>query len=525
MSGAANEERGGEELPLRLVPVGSEECLAYWQLFFESCPAPILLLRRPDRVIASVNDAAVRLYGYSREEWRGRRFDDLGDQPRSKPFREGRMMEIRHRRRDGSLVEAELMPWSLEVKDTGYWLVYLTDVTEKKELENRLLQVQRLECIGALSSGVAHDLNNILAPIMMSAAMLHEELSPESRGEFLSTIEQSAQRGVNLLRAVLSFSRGVQGDRAPVAPAVVIREIAEMIRQTFPKMITIVSEVADDLWKILVEATKFHQILLNLVINARDAMAHGGKLTIRAENRVLDGHAAAAFPEGKPGRYVVISVEDTGVGIPKAMKRDIFTPFFTTKAPGQGTGLGLPTVLGIIKGYGGFFDLKSEVGAGTTFTVYMPAVGESSEERKPTAQGGAEGGIILVVDDEPGIRRMVTAILTRHGYKVVTACDGMEAMAAYIGNPSSFKLVLADLVMPSMDGVVLARAIKQVDAATEIIATSGFESEARLQELAALGVTRFLRKPYQASELLAMVAEVIGASPSQPGDATEPGRK
>ncbi len=510
------EFRGGEMPPIRGVTVGSEECLAYWQLFFESCPAPIFLLHREDLAVATVNDATVKLYGYSRDEWHGRFFDDLAVHPAPTVLEAGRITEVRHLRRDDGLIEAELTPWPFEVKGKAYWLVYLMDVTEKKELENRLLQMQRLECIGALSSGVAHDLNNILAPIMMSAAMLHEELSPESRCEFLSTIEQSAQRGVNLLRAVLTFSRGVEGERAHVAPATVIREIAEMIRQTFPKTIRIVSRVADDLWEILVEATKFHQVLLNLVINARDAMGHGGVLTIEAQNRKLNAVEAAALEEGKPGRYVVISVKDTGVGISEAMKRDIFTPFFTTKAPGKGTGLGLPTVLGIIKGYGGFFDLKSEVGVGTTFTVYMPAVAELTEERKTAASGVTEGGLILVVDDEPGIRRMVSAILTRYGYKVVTACDGMEGMAAYIGNPASFKLVLADLIMPSMDGVVLARAIKQVDAGIEIIATSGFESESRLQELAALGVTRFLRKPYQAAELLAMVAEIVGKAQLQP---------
>ncbi len=479
----------------------------YWQLFFESCPIPVLLLRKKTLAIIAVNEAAVEIYGCQREILCSMDFPALAAERKVPEFHEGEMVEVRHRRREGASLFLEATPWSLEIEGEIYWLVYHVDITEKRDFENRLLQVQRLECIGALSSGVAHDLNNILAPIMMSAAMLHEELPSETRREFLSTIENSAQRGVNLLRAVLTFARGVEGTRVTINPGAVVEEVCEMIRQTFPKMITVDLNLESGLWQVVVEAAKFHQVLLNLVINARDAMAGSGRLTLRAKNVDLSLEEAAAIPGGKPGRFVVISVRDTGCGIHEEVIRDIFTPFFTTKEEGQGTGLGLPTVLGIVKGHGGFLSVESKVGEGSTFAAYLPAV-----EPKTLTAGGPEGEMILVVDDEPGICRMVKAILTRNGYRVMTAGDGMEAMAIYIRNPSAFKVIMADLMMPSMDGVVLARAIRRVDPSALIIATSGFEAEARLQELSAMGVTDFLRKPYQSSELLETLERVIGSS-------------
>ncbi len=468
-------------------------------------------------VIVAVNEAMSRVFGYSSDEFFAMTVRDLECPGDYEEIRRDVAQPRRYRRKDGAIAYVEATTQSVDFAGRPAWMAHMVDVSEKRELELRFLRTQRLECIGMLASGVAHDLNNVLSPIMMSASMLHEQLPGVSREEFVNVIEQSAQRGVKLLRQVLAFVKGVEGEHVPLKLEPVIDEVTEMARQTFPKTIEIQRNFpGEGLWEVRGDATNLHQVFLNLAVNARDAMESGGVLRIDARNCEIDPANPPRFGDAKPGCYVAVAVHDTGIGMPDEVQDKLFTPFFTTKAPERGTGLGLVTVLGIMKSHGGLIDIVSSERRGSIFTLYFPA--NSVPERAPIATDLAtdlardHGKVILVVDDEPGICKLVKTILSRAGHEVVTAGNGTEAIAEYVRRPGEIKLVLADLIMPSMDGVVLSRAIKRLDPEALIVATSGAESDNRLQELKALGVTHFLKKPYQAPELLAAVAMALGGS-------------
>jgi len=381
---------------------------------------------------------------------------------------------------------------------------------ELKEAEARLLRAQRLESIGALASGIAHDLNNILAPIMMSAPMLRWGLKPEEMEKTVVSIETSAQRGADLVKQLLLFGRGVEGNRTVLQPKHLTRDIARMVRETFPKAITFESRTVADLWTLTGDATQIHQVLLNLCVNARDAMPAGGKLSLSAENIQLDAHYASMIAEARPGPHVLFRVTDTGEGIPPAIIEKIFDPFFTTKEQGKGTGLGLSTVLGIVKSHGGCLDVRSEVGKGTTFSVYFPATPNSSAPLAETpaamAIGKGDGEMVLVVDDEPEILKITEQNLERHGYRAVLAHDGVDALVLFTQRRDEIHVVLTDLEMPLMDGVSLVRAIRKLDPNVQVIASSGIGTaqglEEKMAQLNDLGVQTLLTKPYGAETLL-----------------------
>jgi PAS domain S-box-containing protein len=485
----------------------------YWGPLFEKSPIPIVIYEADGLALLAANRAMSRVYGFSPVELLDMTAREIGFPDHGSGLaHESLNQPQRHRRKDGSTVYVEVTAQPIHFKGRPAWMAHIVDVSEKRELEARFLRGQRLECIGMLASGVAHDLNNVLSPIMMSASMLHEKLPRASVGEFVSVIEQSAQRGVKLLRQVLTFVKGVEGEYTVLKLEPVIDEVTEMARQTFPKTIEIQCDLpAKGLWEIQGDATKIHQVILNLAVNARDAMEEGGVLRISARNCEIEPARLPRFGNSKAGRYVAVAIHDTGIGMPEEVRCKLFTPFFTTKAPGKGTGLGLVTVLGIIKSHGGGIDIESIPQRGSTFTLYFPAsnVSEQVPKEVESVRISGIGKRILVVDDEPGIRQLVKAILGREGYEVLTAASGTEAMAEYVRNPGAIKLVLVDLIMPSMDGVVLSRAIKSLDPDALIVATSGAESDSRLQELRSLGVTRFLKKPYQAPELLAAVSAAL----------------
>ena len=297
-------------------------------------------------------------------------------------------------------------------------LKFLADVTEKKLFEKQLLRVQRLEAIGTLSSGISHDLNNILTPILMSAGLLREKLPDPRDRELMGLIEKSAQRGADIIRQLLAFSRGVEGERVSLQTRHLIKEMAGIVRETFPRNITLVEGAERDLWPIIADATQLHQVLMNLCVNARDAMPEGGTLTITAKNVRLAKHDTQLGAKAVDGPYVLLTVRDTGHGIPPELIDRIFEPFFTTKAVGQGTGLGLSTVLGIVRSHGGFITTYSEPGQGSSFNVYLPAVLDSrilaaTADTETLADGGGE--TVLVVDDEAAIVAAVRICLERRG--------------------------------------------------------------------------------------------------------------
>jgi len=421
--------------------------------------------------------------------------------------------ELRHATKDGRHLVIDAR-WTLLRDENGKPKSILsinTDITERKKLEEQFLRAQRLESIGTLASGVAHDLNNILAPILMSASMLREELSPELHENIVCAIEDSAQRGSEIVRQVLTFARGIQGEHLPLQPKHLIREIEKIMNETFPKSISIFARAQRELWTVNGDPTQLHQVLLNLCINARDAMPEGGKLDLSAENADVDNYVAA-FHKVAPGHYVVLSVTDSGTGIAPEIIDKIFDPFFTTKAEGKGTGLGLSTVIGIMKSHRGFVNLESEVGKGSTFKVFLPASKEPEPyppAPQPVEAYAGNGEIILAVDDEAEIRAMLERILSRNGYKTVIASDGNDALKKYALQAGAVKLVLTDVTMPWVDGVVLTRALKKMDPNVKVIASTGQQEMSRLQELKALGVKGLLRKPYNSEKLLRKVHAVL----------------
>ena len=388
-----------------------------------------------------------------------------------------------------------------------------TDITEKKKLEAQFLRTQRLESIGTLAGGIAHDLNNVLAPILMAVQLLEKKLPDEASQRLLDTLENNAKRGADLVKQILSFARGIEAKRTLVQIRHLIAEIKQIAKETFPKSIEFATNIPRDLWTLSGDATQLHQVFLNLCVNARDAMPSGGILSISAENKSIDENYARMHLEAKVGPYIAITVSDTGTGIPPDVLERIFEPFFTTKELGKGTGIGLSTVIGIVKSHGGFVQVQSEVGKGSQFQVFLPAI-ETTEtpqlsEILPALPGG-KGELILVVDDEAAIREITKESLETYAYRVLTASDGIEAIALYAQHRQEIALVLIDMMMPSMDGQTTIRLLQKMNSQVKIIAVSGISSNYQLGRLENMGVKAFLAKPYTAKELLKTIHSAIG---------------
>jgi two-component system sensor kinase len=424
--------------------------------------------------------------------------------------------ELEQVTKDGKAIVVESR-WTLVRDDAGQpkcRLIVNTDITEKKKLESQFLRAQRLESLGTLAGGIAHDINNVLTPIMMSIDMLKMDLPTDQRHALLSELEASAQRGADMVKQILSFGRGVEGKRIQLQLRHIVREIDKMMIRTLPKNIEMRTTIPRDLWALTGDPTQLYQMLLNLCVNARDAMPEGGRLLIDAGNVLLAEEDCAGQPDLKPGPYVRLTVADTGTGIARGIQDKIFDPFFTTKEYGKGTGLGLATVLGIVKGHSGSIGLMSEVGKGSEFQILLPAVesGPSTAAHKPDrpATNGA-GEWILVVDDEAPVRHLLKDNLEARGYHVLTAEDGSEGIALYAQHKDQIRVVLTDMMMPRIDGLGLARAVRAINPEARIIAGSGLAASAELADKAAVTFTALLHKPYTASALLQTVSEALHA--------------
>ncbi len=377
-----------------------------------------------------------------------------------------------------------------------------TDVTERRKLEAQLLRTQRMESIGTLAGGIAHDLNNVVAPILMSVEILKMKPADARTEKMFNTIESSAKRGAGLVRQVLTFARGQEGEKVVLQIKHLVKEMEKIVEETFPKSTRIRSRVPTDLWPILGDATQVHQILLNLCVNARDAMPEGGTITMVAENRVLDEEACKSTLGSKPGRYVLLTVTDTGTGIPPEIIERIFEPFFTTKGVGKGTGLGLSTVVGIIKSHNGFLDLHSKVGQGTTFSVYLPAADALSVEgtvNEPTKLLASGTEKILVVDDEEAIRETISAILVSRGYQALTASHGAEALSIFSEKQDEISAVIIDMAMPVMDGPATIKALRKLDPRVPILIVSGL---VQAEQAAEISDVKIVNKPFSSEQLL-----------------------
>ena len=391
-----------------------------------------------------------------------------------------------------------------------------TDVTEKKKLAEQFLRAQRMESIGMLASGIAHDLNNVLAPILMSGPLLRRHLSTPQDLQILGNLEKSAERGAALVRQILGFVQGVTGEARPIQVKHLARDIIDVATETFSKSITVEQNLPNDLWMIQANPSQIHQVLLNLCVNARDAMPAGGTLTLLARNLRHDGRDPRPPADLRPGAYLVIEVRDTGSGIAPEVLEKIWDPFFTTKAPTKGTGLGLSTTRGIVESLGGVIQVKTTIGQGTAFAVYLPALEASSarDSRHPLSIARAgDNELILVVDDEANIREIAGAALVQFGYRVLTASDGVEAVQLYAARAADIALVITDLNMPNLDGLGLAQVLRRMKPGVKILVTSGLASSHHALEARQISAA-FLIKPFTVEELLAVVHRVLHAEKS-----------
>jgi PAS domain S-box-containing protein len=470
------------------------------------------------------NKGAERLYGWKAEEVLHQQAHQLLYEPGKLPDVEiwnallanGEWQgELRQITRTQSNITVESR-WTLVRDEDGSprsVLIVSTDITEKKQLEAQFLRAQRLESLGTLAGGIAHDLNNMLSPILMAVQLLQMRASNEQEQQWLQTLETSAKRAADLVKQVLSFARGIEGERMFLHVSQVMFEVEQIIRETFPKSIEIETDVRSiDLWALLGDATQIHQVLMNLCVNARDAMPTGGKLEITAENLFVDDNYARMNINAHVGPYVVITVSDTGTGIPPEILDRIFEPFFTTKEVGKGTGLGLSTVIGIVRDHGGFINVYSELNRGTQFRIYLPAVETAEVRQVSEASLGfpkGQGELILVVDDEAAVREITKTSLEAYNYRVLTASDGIEAIALYAQNRDAIKVAIIDMMMPSMDGAMTIRTLQKINPQIEVIAVSGLASNQQAAIISGNSVKAFLPKPYTAEKLLRTLHEVL----------------
>ena len=474
--------------------------------------------------ITGANDAFLTLMGYSREDLKAGLITRAKLTPVEYAESDRRALaqiaatgvcaayEKEYIRKDGARVPV-IIGASVFEDSPEEGVCFVIDRTEPKKLELQFLRAQRMESIGTLAGGIAHDLNNILTPIMMSIYLLKEMSDNPKATKILDTIEISALRGSNIIRQVFSFARGMEGEKVEVQLNHLIEEVENIIKNTFPKNIRLMTSTPNDTWTILGDPTQIHQILLNLCVNARDAMPNGGTLNIVVENRLLDEQYAAMNLQAKAGRYVQITITDSGTGMTPEIIDKIFEPFFTTKELTKGTGLGLSTVMAIVKNHNGIINVHSEPDHGTSFNVLLPAVDASLATRQePLEQVGlprGHGETILVIDDEASILTITSQTLQTFGYRVLTATDGAEAVAIYAQHIHDISVVVTDMSMPLMDGPNTIRALIRINPNINIIAASGCDAEDGVAHISRANVQHFITKPYTAGTLLKTLRAIL----------------
>ncbi len=423
--------------------------------------------------------------------------------------------ELRLQNKAESLMVVE-SHWTLVTNQAGdpeSILFINTDVTARKKLEAQILHTQRMESIGTLAGGVAHDLNNALTPILLAMGVLREKAPNLESRAIIEKVESSVIHSAALVKQLLAFARGADGQHSELDLRLLISDTAKFMQQTLPADVNLEIQTHDDLWPVVGNATQLNQVLLNLCLNARDAMpSGGGRINIFTQNLLVSETIKASLPEAALGPYAIIAVSDTGTGIrPENMER-IFDPFFTTKEFGKGIGLGLSTVQGIVKGHHGFITVNSIMGQGTVFRIYLPAL---PSRAKPSFSGESEtvsvalpagrGEELLLIDDDAHIREVVCDLLEKYNYRVTATSVGLEGLEAFRLRQDEIKLVITDLHMPGMSGATVIRALHAKDPDLRIIAISGNSKIPQLNEEIAADRLMFLAKPLTAEKLLTAV--------------------
>jgi PAS domain S-box-containing protein len=477
--------------------------------------------------ITYLNRSAEHLFGWTWTESQGQLLSQLllglGCKPQADAARQALQSadswtgELRLPAKDGGQLVVESR-WTLVREAKGgiqSILIINTDITEQDKLEKQILRAQRLESIGTLAGGIAHDLNNTLTPILIAVDMLRQEIADPRLIRLLNVMDTSAHHGANLIRQVLTFARGADGERLPVQPRLIIRDVVELISETLPRSIAIHADDVADLPLVKGNATQLSQVVMNLCVNARDAMPEGGKLIVSAKVVSFDEPTARANPGAQAGRYVLIAIADTGCGIPPENMDRIFDPFFTTKKLGKGTGLGLATVMGIVKVHGGFLQVKSTVGHGTEFRIYLPAIFEDAKgtPHRPPAQTvmRGQGETVLVIDDEVSVCEIIGTTLEAYGYRALRAADGQAGIDLYREHTGEIDAVLTDMMMPGLQGPEVISALHAITPALPILAMSGLLEAEKLGFTAEPGRLQLLQKPMSSEDLLRSLHDLLHA--------------
>jgi PAS domain S-box-containing protein len=519
-------EETASDISLGLENIARQKKISEQAHFLDSAQEGIYVTDLDNR-ITYWNKGAETIFGWSAEEMMGtkttdRLYEDVsGFTVLSRETLEKGSLsaEIRKRTKSGKILSVGTHATVIRDEQGApkSILVINIDVTAQRSLEAQFLRAQRLESIGALAGGIAHDMNNLLAPIMMGVDLLRAASLSSQQRNIVEIIDRSAHRGTELVKQVLAFARGSEGSKIALNVGPILKEVRAIVENTFPKNITVSTDIGRDLWLVVAQPTQVNQVLMNLSVNARDAMPDGGRLVLAAKNLVVQSDAAHGDSKVAAGKYVSIEVTDTGSGIEPTVLEHIFEPFFTTKDPGKGTGLGLSTVKGIVQGAGGYLDVRSEVGKGSTFRILMPAQEATvqsapPEQRAPMPRG--HGELVLVVDDEVSILQIARQTLTSYGYRVLTAENGAHAIGIFAAEQGNVAAIFTDLVMPIMDGRSLIAAARRINPQVVIVAATGAEKTANLAEVERLGVSCILSKPYSAEEILRSLRKALDASES-----------